>query len=77
MEAIRHLDLSPERCAMVAAHIYDLRAAAEQGMMTIYVRRPQEDPGALEEVRTKRDGGEVDYVVSSFLELASIIANLK
>lgn len=70
--AIRHLALPPGRCAMVAAHIYDLRAAAEQGMLTVYVRRPKEDIIDNSTVLSKKDGGEVDYVVNSFTELADI-----
>lgn len=72
-EAMRHLALPPARCAMVAAHIYDLRAAAGQGMVTVYVRRPHEDIPLDSPVRSKKDGGEVDYVVDSFLEIADII----
>ena len=75
-EAMRHLALPPARCAMVAAHIYDLRAAAGQGMVTVYVRRPHEDIPLDSPVRSKKDGGEVDYVVDSFLEIADI-ADLK
>ncbi|KAF9458551.1 haloacid dehalogenase [Collybia nuda] len=65
---IRHLSLPPEKCAMVAAHIFDLRAAASQGMKTIYVNRAEEewDP-------TNTISEEVDLVVSSFVELASIL----
>ncbi|KIM36322.1 hypothetical protein M413DRAFT_291488 [Hebeloma cylindrosporum] len=75
LEAMRHLALPPENCAMVAAHIYDLRAAGSLGMTTIYVRRPDEDARALDmEVKSKEDGGEVDCVVDSFVELAEILA---
>ena len=42
-DAMRLLAVKPDQCAMVAAHINDLRAAAQQGMRTIYVRRPTED----------------------------------
>lgn len=38
------LDLEPHQTAMVAAHAYDLRAAAKLGMKTIYIRRVTEDP---------------------------------
>ena len=72
-EAMRHLAVRPARCAMVAAHIYDLRAAAGQGMITVYVGRPDEDIPLDSPVRSKKDGGEVDYVVDSFLEIADII----
>jgi 2-haloalkanoic acid dehalogenase type II len=77
LEAIRHLSLPPESCAMVAAHIFDLRAAGSLGMNTIYVRRPNEDAEALQaegEVKSKAEGGEVDYIVDSFVELAEILA---
>src|SRR5207248_1675525 len=36
------LAVRPEQAMMVAAHPYDLSAAAEQGMRTAFVRRPQE-----------------------------------
>lgn len=56
---------------MVAAHKYDLRAAAAQGMRTIYVRRPTEDEEAVRvNMKSKEEGGEVDLVVDSFEELA-------
>ena len=62
---------------MVAAHIHDLRAAAKVGMKTIYVRRVGEDPivsdGEL--VKSKDEGGEVDCVVDSFLELSEVMFN--
>ena len=64
---------------MVAAHIQDLRAAAGVGMKTVYVRRVGEDPlvrdGEL--VKSKDEGGEVDCVVDSFLELSEIISSVQ
>ncbi|KAF4610217.1 hypothetical protein D9613_010349 [Agrocybe pediades] len=81
LSACHHLSLPPAKCAMVAAHIYDLRAAAAQGMRTIYVRRPNEDEEALSTmggiVKSKADGGEFDIVVNSFLELAEILGKSK
>jgi FMN phosphatase YigB (HAD superfamily) len=65
---------------MVAAHIHDLRAAGSLGMTTIYVRRPNEDAGAINlnlDVKSKEDGGEVDCVVDSFVELAEILAHVQ
>ncbi|KAJ7763149.1 hypothetical protein DFH07DRAFT_812910 [Mycena maculata] len=41
---MRHLSLEPEKCAMVASHPWDLRAAAGAGTRTIYIRRPAEVP---------------------------------
>jgi len=74
IQAIHHLSLPPSQCAMVAAHIQDLRAAASVGMKTVYVRRVGEDPivrdGEL--VKSKDEGGEVDCVVDSFLELSEV-----
>ncbi|KAJ6526868.1 haloacid dehalogenase [Mycena vulgaris] len=75
--AIKHLSLEPKNCAMVAAHIYDLRAAAGVGMRTIYVRRAGEEPPEGGEVKPKSEGGEVDVVVDSFEELAALLAERK
>jgi FMN phosphatase YigB (HAD superfamily) len=72
LEAMRHLALPPENCAMVAAHIQDLEAAARQGMRTVYIRRPNEDVVPAEGVKAKADGGEVDYVLDSFEGLAGL-----
>ncbi|KAI8969679.1 haloacid dehalogenase [Trametes punicea] len=71
--AIHHLSVPPEKCAMVAAHIHDLRAAASHGMKTVYVRRPTEDAGVRELVKSKTEGGEVDVVVDSFEELVTLM----
>ncbi|KAK0443226.1 haloacid dehalogenase [Armillaria borealis] len=73
--AIKHLSVPPEKCAMVAAHIYDLRAAAQVGMKTVYVQRPGEDRGDIT-VKSKSEGGEVDCVVQSFVELASLFSQM-
>ncbi len=37
------MGLKPEECALVAAHLDDLKAAQECGFSTIYVERPQEE----------------------------------
>ncbi|KAJ7851470.1 HAD-like domain-containing protein [Mycena leptocephala] len=76
--AMKHLSLEPKDCAMVAAHIWDLRGAARTGMKTIYVKRAAEEPIAnQEEVKPKSEGGEVDLVVDSFTELAAFFAQGK
>jgi len=76
--ALRLLSVKPEQCAMVAAHMHDLRAAAQQGMRTIYVRRATEDPADVREsVREKKDGGEVDLVVDGLAELAQRLDKLR
>ncbi|KAF9043124.1 HAD-like domain-containing protein [Panaeolus papilionaceus] len=77
LETMRHLGVTdPSECAMVAAHIYDLRAAATVGMATVYIPRPEEDSAAelgQGGVKSKKDGGEVDYIVKSFVELANTL----
>ncbi|KAJ7202086.1 HAD-like domain-containing protein [Mycena pura] len=75
--AMKHLSLAPENCAMVAAHMWDLRGAASAGMKTIYVRRAAEeligeDARADMQIRAKSEGGEVDLVVDSFTELTAL-----
>ncbi|GAA6013833.1 hypothetical protein JCM8202_000829 [Rhodotorula sphaerocarpa] len=58
--------------AMFASHIDDLRAAAKEGLYTIYIRRPTEDePERRNAVRAKREGGEVDLVIDSMDELVA------
>jgi 2-haloalkanoic acid dehalogenase type II len=68
--AARLLGLKPEEVCMVAAHVGDLRAAKSFGLKTIYVKRPTEDKDVQENVRAGE--GEVDAVVQSFEELASL-----
>ncbi|KAF7314029.1 Haloacid type II [Mycena chlorophos] len=74
--AASHLSLRADQCAMVAAHIYDLRAAAALGMRTVYIRRSGEEPPDVEDVKAKADGGEVDAVIDSFTELATLLQQL-
>jgi 2-haloacid dehalogenase len=45
LAACEALDLAPPACMMVAAHSYDLSAAAALGLRTAHVARPQEAPG--------------------------------
>jgi len=72
--APERLQVDPTKCAMVAAHIYDLRAAATHGLKTVYVRRPTEDlVEDRQQARSKAEGGEFDVVVDSFVELASVL----
>ncbi|KAJ7456012.1 haloacid dehalogenase [Mycena galericulata] len=75
--ATKHVSLDPQNCAMVAAHIYDLRAAASVGMRTIYVRRAGEEKADIGEIKSKAEGGEVDVVVDSFTELAALLGQRK
>jgi 2-haloacid dehalogenase len=62
--ALDRLRLDPGHAVMVAAHPWDLRAAARFGMRTAYVARPgAERPAA---------GDRVDYAVSDLAELAQV-----
>ena len=59
---------------MVAAHRWDLLAAASVGFKTIYVPRPADDTREVREgMRSKKDGGEVDLVVKDLEELARLL----
>ncbi|KAF7378055.1 Haloacid type II [Mycena sanguinolenta] len=68
--AMKHLALDPQKCAMVATHVWDLRGAAAVGMKTIFVKRAAEEPVAEDEAKPKSEGGEFDLVLDSFAELA-------
>ncbi|KAH7908286.1 HAD-like domain-containing protein [Hygrophoropsis aurantiaca] len=69
-----HLSVEPHKIAMVAAHRWDLRGAANAGLKTIYVPRPAEDtPQIKAEMKTKKHGGEVDLIVGSFGELVKLV----
>ena len=62
------LSLLPEECMMVAAHLDDLEAAAELGLATAYVPRPDEHgKGAGAKTAPK---GSVDHVAADFNALA-------
>lgn len=74
LETARYIAVPPNKCAMVAAHIWDLRAAAKLGMTTIYVPRPDEDSGVkFGDIKPKSQGGEVDYVVDSFEGIVKLV----
>ena len=61
------LDLEPEQVMMVAAHVYDLRSARNNGLRTAYVPRPLEfGPG----VDAEPPDPAFDLVASDFVELA-------
>ncbi|KAH7923364.1 haloacid dehalogenase [Leucogyrophana mollusca] len=75
LSAAHHLSLEPHKIAMVAAHKYDLQGAAKVGFKTIYVPRPAEDtPEIRADMKAKKDGGEVDLVAGSFVELGALVA---
>jgi 2-haloacid dehalogenase len=63
--ALRLLDAEPSTVLMVAAHPWDLRAAAEHGLATAYVSRPgAEDPGP----------DDFDLQVGDLAELAQLLS---
>ncbi|WVR04090.1 haloacid dehalogenase, type II [Kwoniella sp. DSM 27419] len=54
--ALDLLGREPYQVAMVAAHAYDLRAAKEVGMRTIYIQRDTEDPDEdMERIKAEVD----------------------
>jgi len=66
--AANRLDLKPQEVMMVAAHKADLRAAAQQGLKTAFVKRPHEHGRN----NTQDLASEPDFTVNaeSFLDLA-------
>jgi hypothetical protein len=63
--AAEKLELHPNQCVMVAAHLNDLKAAKENGLQTVYVERPDEEDWGADEVEQARQGGWVDLWISS------------
>jgi 2-haloacid dehalogenase len=62
--AAEKLNLLPRDCAMVAAHLNDLKAAKENGLQTIYIERAGEDWDEGE-VQQAKDAGWVDLWITS------------
>ena len=52
--AVEKLGLKPEECAMVAAHLGDLKAAKECGLQTIYVEREMEEDWSRKELEAAK-----------------------
>lgn len=65
--ALNLLGLSPRHTMMVAAHPWDLRAAAEHGMRSAYISRPGEGAPA--------DGDRFDVYADSLADLADLAAS--
>jgi 2-haloacid dehalogenase len=61
--AAEKLNLPPNECVMVAAHLNDLKAAKGTGFQTIYVERPGEEDWSEEEVAKAMTEGWVDIWV--------------
>ena len=68
LAAAEALDLPPRECVMVAAHSYDLQAAAACGLATAHVARPGEYGPGTGEAAPKVS---VDFAVASLEDLAS------
>ncbi len=49
LAAVDAFNLEPRQCMMCAAHSNDLKAAAELGIRTAFITRPEERPGARED----------------------------
>jgi 2-haloacid dehalogenase len=64
--ALDRLELDPGHAMMVAAHPWDLRAAAGHGMRTAYIERPGE--------AAPQPGDAFDLTVADLGELAAIVA---
>jgi 2-haloacid dehalogenase len=63
------LDLKPEQCMMVAAHVGDLLAARSRGFHTAFVSRPLEHgPNTTRDVEAEHD---FDVIANSFIDLAA------
>jgi 2-haloacid dehalogenase len=62
--AVAKLGLEPHQCAMVAAHLDDLKAGSSCGLRTIYVERPKEEDFTVDQVQKARDAGYVDLWVT-------------
>ncbi|KAH7410335.1 HAD-like domain-containing protein [Phaeosphaeria sp. MPI-PUGE-AT-0046c] len=58
--AAEKLNLPPDECVMVAAHLNDLKAAKENGLQTIYVERLGEEDWSQDEIEKARQEGWVD-----------------
>ncbi|KAF2027257.1 haloacid dehalogenase [Setomelanomma holmii] len=63
--AAEKLELPPNECVMVAAHLNDLQAAKGNGLQTVYVERPGEEDWGEAEVEKARKDGFVDVWISS------------
>jgi 2-haloacid dehalogenase len=62
--AVEKLGLTPKDCAMVAAHLGDLRAAKACGLQTIYIERPQEESFDAEHIEVAKKDGSVDVWIT-------------
>jgi 2-haloacid dehalogenase len=72
LQSVQGLGIKPEECLMTASHQTDLSRAKAQGLMTAFVRRPDEfgGRGMGEELEVVDDW---TYVANDFFDLASQI----
>jgi beta-phosphoglucomutase-like phosphatase (HAD superfamily) len=71
--AASYLGLQPSEVAMVASHVNDLRSATKYGLKTVYIPRSTEDAADVAAAaKAKKDGGEFDVVIKSFVELGEL-----
>jgi 2-haloacid dehalogenase len=72
--AAKQLHLEAKDCALVAAHLADLKAARECGYQTVYVVRPKEEGYTDAEALAAKEEGWVDMWIDAseqgFLEIA-------
>jgi 2-haloacid dehalogenase len=61
--------LEPAQCMMCAAHGSDLKAAAENGLRTAFIARPEEHPASSESAPRMP----VDFSCRTILELAEVL----
>jgi 2-haloacid dehalogenase len=62
--AVAKFGLQPNQCAMVAAHLGDLKAARSCGLRTIFVERPKEEDFDESQVEAAKRDGYVDLWIS-------------
>jgi 2-haloacid dehalogenase len=67
LAAVDAFNLQPHQCVMCAAHSGDLKAAADNGLRTAFIARPEERPGTSETAPTVA----VDIVALSIDELVA------
>jgi 2-haloacid dehalogenase len=58
------MGVKPNECAMVAAHLPDLKAAKDNGLQTIYLQRPDEEDWGQDDIEKAQQDGWVDLWVS-------------
>jgi 2-haloacid dehalogenase len=69
LAAAAAFDLEPAQCMMCAAHGSDLKAAAESGLRTAFIARPEEHPASSDSAPRMP----VDFSCRTILELAEFL----